>query len=487
MFFSSDHPKHEFEESQQCISRGAICYLCKNKFSLVEESSNAFYCCQGCGSSFHKDCLTVTYPKCHEHTLTFIRRKIPFPCDVCGQEFPDEMYGCLQCDFFVNRHCIYLPKVIKITRHSHRLSHVLRMSDGDNVCGICRSLVDVGYGGYSCIDKTCNYVAHFYCIIRFNVWDGKDVEGEEVAASEVDDVAPLLLVEDIDGESTWRHFSHDHDLLRVVEEQGSEELCQACILPTYKTGKFLRCKECDFALHETCASLPRKMAHGLHVHPLTLHVETGDGFFICSVCNQYSCGLMSYKCNQKDCGFKMDVRCASFVEPFNHTALPHDPFYLGVEFNEYIYRCYGCRQRSRFTARCVQGSIDFDFKCLNLPGRVEYKCDDHPLTLYYDHKGHSSGWCEICEEIIEKGRIIYTCRHCFTTLHVDCILGKYPYLKCGNRIKVNGFEVKIASNDGASRPICQTCHRICQDKQVFNGKDQVCFCSIKCIPSQACS
>ncbi|KAG2294936.1 hypothetical protein Bca52824_041605 [Brassica carinata] len=443
MFFSSDHPKHEFEESQQCISRGAICYLCKNKFSLVEESSNAFYCCQGCGSSFHKDCLTVTYPKCHEHTLTFIRRKIPFPCDVCGQEFPDEMYGCLQCDFFVNRHCIYLPKVIKITRHSHRLSHVLRMSDGDNVCGIFRSLVDVGYGGYSCIDKTCNYVAHFI-----------------VAASEVDDVAPLLLVEDIDGESTWRHFSHDHDLLRVVEEQGSEELCQACILPTYKTGKFLRCKECDFAIHETCASLPRKMAHGLHVHPLTLHVETGmDSSFVLY------------------CGFKMDVRCASFVEPFNHTALPHDPFYLGVDFNEYIYRCYGCRQRSRFTARCVQGSIDFDFKCLNLPGRVEYKCDDHPLTLYYDHK----------LKVIAKGRIIYTCRHCFTTLHVDCILGKYPYLKCGNRIKVNGFEVKIASNDGASRPICQTCHRICQDKQVFNGKDQVCFCSIKCIPSQACS
>ncbi|KAF8098860.1 hypothetical protein N665_0257s0070 [Sinapis alba] len=495
MFFSSDHPKHEFEEPQQCKSRNAICSLCKNKvYSLVEEDSNAFYWCQGCGSSFHKDCLTVTYPKCHEHTLTFIRRVIPFPCDVCGSEqYADEMYGCLQCDFYVNRHCIYLPKVIKITRHSHRLSHVLRISDVDKVCGICRERVDVGYGGYSCIDKTCNYFLHSNCMIRFNVWDGKDVEGEseeEVAASEVDNVVPLLLVEDIDGESIWRHFSHDHDLLimRVLEDQEShEELCQACILPTYKTDKFLRCKQCDFAIHETCANLPRKMAHGLHIHPLTLTIETmniGNGFFTCSVCNQYSCGLMSYICIQKDCGFKMDVKCASFVEPFYHTALPHHPFYLGADFNEYIYRCYGCMQRrSRFTARCEPGSIDFDFKCLNLPGLMKYKSDDHPLTLYYDNEDRTSGWCEICEEIIEKTRIFYTCLHCFTTIHVDCFLGKYPYLKCGHRIKVNGFEVEIASNNGASRPICQTCHRICQDKQVFNGKDQVCFCSIECIPS----
>ncbi|KAL0717001.1 hypothetical protein Bca4012_066323 [Brassica carinata] len=365
------------------------------------------------------------------------------------------------------------------------------MSDGDNVCGICRDRVDVGYGGYSCIDKTCDYVAHSECIIRFNVWDGKDVE-EEVAASEVDDPALLLVEEDRDGESIWHHFSHDHDLLMVViEDQESEELCQACIRPVYKTGKLLRCKQqCGFSIHETCASLPRKMAHGLHLHPLTLHVETtytGNGFFTCSVCNQHSSGLMSYKCIQKDCGFKMDVKCASFFEPFNHSALPDDLFYLGVDFNESIYRCYGCRQRSRFAARCVQGSFDFDFKCLNLPGLVKYKCDDHPLTFYYDYKDQNSGWCEICEEIIEKRRIFYTCRCCFTTIHVDCILGKHPYLKCGHGIKVNGFEVEIASNDGASRPICQTCHRICQYKQVFNGKDQVWFCSIKCIPSQACS
>ncbi|KAJ0249474.1 hypothetical protein HA466_0149590 [Hirschfeldia incana] len=494
MFFISSHPKHKFEESQQSKSRDAICYLCKNKVSLVEESSKTFYCCQGCGYNFHKDCLTVTYPKCHEHTLTFIRREIPFPCDVCGSgKFRNEMYGCLQCDFFVNRSCIYLPKVIKITRHSHRLSHVLRISDGDNVCGICRGRVDVGYGGYSCIEKTCNYVTHCNCIFRFNVWDGKDVEGEpeeeEVAASEVDDLAPLLLVEDIDGESTWRHFSHNHDLLmRVLEDQESEELCEACILPTYKTGKFLRCKECDFALHETCGSLPRKMEHGLHVHPVTLHVETmyntEDGFFTCSVCNQYSCGLMSYICIQEDCGFKMDVKCASFVEPFNFSAFPHDQLYLGVD-GMFRYPCHGCWRESKFRARYVQGNIGFDFKCLNLPGLMKYKGDDHPLTLYYDQDDHNSGWCDICEEIMETGEIYYTCRHCFTTIHVDCILGKYPYLKRGHRIKVNGFEVEIASNNGASRPICQTCHRICQDKQVFIGKDQVRYCSIECIPSQS--
>ncbi|CAH8283513.1 unnamed protein product [Eruca vesicaria subsp. sativa] len=491
MFSRPIHDKHVFEDSHQYTYTDE-CYLCDKVVSL--EESDAFYC-QGCRFNFHKNCLTVNYPKCHEHTLTYIRGAIPFPCDVCGsKEYPAQMYGCLQCDFFVHRHCIYLPKVIKITRHSHRLGlahRLLRISDGDNhnVCGICRRRVHVRYGGYSCIDNTCNYVVHSDCIMRFNVWDGKDVEGEP-EEEEVDDLTPLL-VKDIDGESIWRHFSHDHDLFRVLEDQDSEELCQACILPT-KTGTFLRCKQCDdFALHETCASLPRKMSHGLHLHPLTLHLEpiyTFPGFFTCSVCNQYSSGLMSYKCSHKDCGFIMDVKCASFVEPFNHTALPHDPFYLGINLSSGFisYLCDGCRQFATVTARCVEKVTYFDFKCVNLPEVMKYKSDDHPLTLYYD-ENHDFEWCEICEEIIEKGLIFYTCHECTTTLHVDCFLGKYPYLKCGHRIKVNGFEVEIASNNGASRPTCQTCHRICQDKQVFNGKDELCFCSIKCIPFQASS
>ncbi|EOA17856.1 hypothetical protein CARUB_v10006261mg [Capsella rubella] len=486
MHFASDHPRHIFEESA-CKSSDAVCKLCKSEVSL---ESLAYYC-RECSSHFHKDCLTITNAEIHEHTLTFIRREIYFPCDVCGWD-PNgmDMYGCLQCDFFLHRQCIYLPKVIKLTRHSHRLFHVFRISSGDNICGVCHSQVDAGYGGYCCIEKTCNYVVHLSCIIRFDVWDGKDLV-EEPESEEVDselDLAPLV---EIDGKSK-RHISHEHDLLRLDmdDKQEGGQVCQACILPI-EYGGFLDCKQCDFALHEVCARLPRKMEHGIHIHQLTLYVETwnyDNGFFTCSVCNQHSCGFM-YKCSQEECGFKMDVKCASFAEPFNHSLHKH-PLYLAIYYDEFIYKCVGCAQSSRYAATCYNECwFSLEFKCVNLPKSVKYKHDTHLLTLYCDkdyskrYQDQLEWWCEICEENIMKSKFCYTCHDCSTTLHVECILGKYPYLKSGHRIKVSGFEVEIVPNNGVTRPICHTCQHICQDKQVFNGRDDVCFCSINCIRS----
>lgn len=75
-------------------------------------------------------------------------------------------------------------------------------------------------------------------------------------------------------DKTSRHFSHHHDLMRIrvndeVEDGG---VCQACILPI-EFNSFLGCKECDFLLHDTYASLPWKMEHTFHRHPLNLEVN----------------------------------------------------------------------------------------------------------------------------------------------------------------------------------------------------------------------
>ncbi|KAF3552497.1 hypothetical protein DY000_02004131 [Brassica cretica] len=68
--------------------------------------------------------------------------------------------------------------------------------------------------------------------------------------------SPLVEVDD----KTSRHFSHQHDLMAlcVNNEVDDGGVCQACIL-LIDFASFLGCKECDFALHDSCASLPRKM------------------------------------------------------------------------------------------------------------------------------------------------------------------------------------------------------------------------------------
>ncbi|KAH0891325.1 hypothetical protein HID58_053754 [Brassica napus] len=123
------------------------------------------------------------------------------------------MYGCLQCNFFVHRNCIYLPKVIKLTSHRHRLFQTFQVLDFKN-CRIC--------------DKP---------ILRRQS-------------------SPLVEVDD----KTSRHFSHQHDLMAlcVNNEVDDGRVCQACIL-LIDFASFLGCKECDFALHDSCVSLPRKM------------------------------------------------------------------------------------------------------------------------------------------------------------------------------------------------------------------------------------
>ncbi|KAG2293737.1 hypothetical protein Bca4012_005177 [Brassica carinata] len=481
-----DHyPLRHIQEKPSCLRRNGVCTFCKNE--VLE--SNAFYC-HTCWSHYHKDCLTITYPKIHNHTLTFIHRNNAFTCDACGfvLEKQVNMFACLQCDFFVHRECIFLPKVIKITRHSHYLSHTLCIPDGNLICKICRNhriKLKPGYGGYTCIDNSCDYVAHSDCATLKDVWDGRDhhIEGHEEDSNSEADLAALV---DINGKS-MRHFSHDHDLLVSDVERGEKEdgyVCQACILPI-EFGRFLACKECDFALHEACGSLPRKMENSLHPHSLILQIDMmniEEGFFTCSVCLRESCGFM-YQCSQKDCGFQMDVNCASFADPLNHIA--HPPHLLFYTSSNYEYSCMGCDQRSKNVVHCPTCYFPLDFKCVTLPRLVKYKHDVHPLTLYCDKSNtrfEKLSWCEICEEKINVKMLYYICHDCITTLHIGCMIGKYPYLKPSHRIKVDGVTIQITTNSSVSRSICHTCHRICQDKLVFmiSGKD-VCFCSLDCV------
>ncbi|KAL1204916.1 hypothetical protein V5N11_017510 [Cardamine amara subsp. amara] len=497
-FNTKNHPRHFLAKSLSFRGKGTnlVCDLCDNEINVESK----LYC-GICESYFHESCLTITSPKVHQHTLFFIRRKNSFACNVCGLVGTDKinMYTCVPCDFFVHRNCIFLPTVIKITRHSHRLLRAHNSYEyNKRPCKICQDIVSDNYEGYTCSDKTCDYVAHAFCATRSEVWGGKDVKGE----SEEDSNLEFDVEVEIYGRAI-HHFSHNHNLTRLLIDAAEEKIgkiCQACILPI-DMGSFLCCKQCDFALHDKCARLPRKMEQMLHRHPLVLEeniTNIEEGFFTCSICKQDSCGFM-YRCFKEDCEFKIDVNCASFVEPFYHTA-HHHPLFLKQQFDggSEPFGCMVCDLSSRIVAACSNPFCIFtlDFKCATLPGSVKCKYDTHPLTLSSTieviqllglrklYSQSSPLWCEICEAEVNGKNLFYTCNSCCTTIHVECILGKHLYMKPGHRIKVNGVEIDIVSNNGASRPTCHTCQLICQDKILFIKKrDGVCFCSIKCFPS----
>ncbi|CDY59246.1 BnaA05g36940D [Brassica napus] len=261
------HPKHFLESDLHPDFAGAKkCVICEK---WISTRPNHLYC-RPCNLCFHKECstslmenLTIDRPATHEHTLTFIRQKNSFNCVACGMVVANKemnfygmyeinMYGCLPCNFFIHRDCMFLPKVIKLTRHSHRLFHTYQVPDHNTKCRICYDPFVCGSGGYICSDKTCDYKLHSQCATRNEIWDGKDVEREPEEISNSEDVTmKFSSLEEVDGKTL----------------------------------------QCDFALHDTCARLPRKMEHLFHRHSLTLEVDMmniKEGFFRCSKCERES-------------------------------------------------------------------------------------------------------------------------------------------------------------------------------------------------------
>ncbi|KAF3507530.1 hypothetical protein F2Q69_00008125 [Brassica cretica] len=173
----------------------------------------------------------------------------------------------------------------------------------------------------------------------------------------------------------------------------------------------------------------------------------------------------------QDCWFEIDVKCASFTDPFKHTT-HRCPLYLRLEDHGY-YLCRGCHVPSTTVATCTTcEDSSFDFKCLNLPPVIRYKYDVHPLYLYSGTEYYKKpllekipySWCDVCEKQILEDLLFYVCFDCRIALHVTCILGNYPYMKPGHNIKVKGLEIQIASNSGACRPMCHSCGSHCGDK-----------------------
>jgi len=184
-------------------------------------------------------------------------RCITFTCHACGLCSAEYPCLCLQCCFIIHRACIFLPRVIKINRHDHRISHVSSLGPGKWICRVCYEHVNGEYGAYSCF--VCSYVFHSKCATTcLTIWDRRELEGvpEE---DEKDESKPFIVID----QNLIKHFSHEHNHKSSLSSSRLEEPrehCYACTLPFYAELCY-KCTQCDFILHDACANLPLKKRH----------------------------------------------------------------------------------------------------------------------------------------------------------------------------------------------------------------------------------
>ncbi|KAG5408643.1 hypothetical protein IGI04_004962 [Brassica rapa subsp. trilocularis] len=445
------------------------CTWCGNYIpsSLPNPSSTVFYRCSICNFCLDTSCarnnppLTIENPKGHHHSLVFFPRPLLLPCDACGLvDRSAPSYACFQCNYMVHQLCVDLPRVIKITRHSHRLSYSPYLLPPPNsLCRICYKTVDIKYGQYSCKDEDCSYILHSKCATHVMVWDGKELEWEpEEVVTE--DIAPFKNV----GDELIEHFGHEHHLKleKYDSIRDAKKQCQACVLPIV-LHDFYNCIQCDYFLHIVCAGLPRKLDHALHNHSIFLDPfpppnDSDFNHLQCSACSRTSSGF-KYKCYEKDCKihwFKIDVTCC-LVPEYSTQKFHEDPIFIApYNYDHEIYPCNGCKRRlTKTRLQCTLCEFSICYECATIPEELHYKHDEHPLTLCYGEDTDGKYWCEECEKQVNPSEWFYTCNKCCITIHRTCLFGFYVYLKPGHTLKYNrATTVEVLGNSISTRPIC---------------------------------
>ncbi|XP_019087121.1 PREDICTED: uncharacterized protein LOC104747016 [Camelina sativa] len=425
------------------------CRLCSREIDV-----DLFYHCSSCNFTLDMCCvlnppqLSLLNLKAHDHQLTLLPRLRSFTCNACGLTGDRSPYICVQCDFMIHQDCLDLPRVININRHDHRISRTPVLGVVNSVCGVCRQEVDWTCGGFSC-HRCPDYVVHSKCATRYDVWNGKELEG---VPEETEDIEPFVVID-----NTIQHFSHKEHYLRLHVNGvicDDNKRCRACTHPICLES-FYSCMDCDFIFHQNCAGFPRMKRHVLHNERLTLITNKSD-YFRCHACDRWSNGFRYYNWLKT-----LDVRCASISEPFFHPSHFGSALYY-TSANEELC-CNGCKEKSYHVLRCIELNCGFAicFNCATMPQVVKHRTEDHPLSLCYGEKASGKYWCDICEEETNPETWFYTCKDQQASLHTNCVLGDFSGLMPKTTIEYEQKYFEVVLNNGITRPICRWCNLHC--------------------------
>ncbi|TYI38300.1 hypothetical protein ES332_A02G016700v1, partial [Gossypium tomentosum] len=208
----------------------------------------------------------------HIHHLTLSDRVGEYDkkcCDGCLLPISASFYYCTQCNFFLPKVCVELPKVKHVWYH-HCQSPLVLTSNEVFECYACDYWSNAfAYKCEECKKRTC-----LRCIIALTP-----------------------------GAHTC--VGHKHPVFLYTEYTGR---CVACGL---EFDGLLRCKDCDFFLDHKCFSLPITSQHKSDEHLLSLTYHDDNSYsesYFCDICEErQDPNLWFYHC--ATCDTSAHVNC----------------------------------------------------------------------------------------------------------------------------------------------------------------------------------
>ncbi|KAI5560564.1 hypothetical protein BDE02_16G055400 [Populus trichocarpa] len=214
----------------------------------------------------------------HQHNLILIDEFNNDPkCDGCMLPIFTPFYSCTECNFFLDKACIGLPRKKYWQYDRHPLILILNTWEEDPFqCAICEQYCH-GFS-YNC-DRCHSFL----------------------------DVRCFKSTKD-----SIEHGGHEHPLYLAVESENRH--CSGCGVSG--ESQTFRCVVCDFNLDFKCATLPDKARHRYDEHPLFLtYIDPNDYQYVCQICEkERDPKLWFYRC--EECDFDAHRECVLGKNPF---------------------------------------------------------------------------------------------------------------------------------------------------------------------------
>ncbi|XP_047959479.1 uncharacterized protein LOC125204789 isoform X2 [Salvia hispanica] len=312
------HPLHQYPQAQHILiqqhqPKYAICYICRQRIRSI------LYSCsfRGYGDEQMANIDIIQHHPSHpDHELKLLQRRSTFECNACGTIHSGSWYVCTTdgCGYRIHQRCASLPQIIKREYHPHSLSlsyHLPQEYTNISIrlvykifrCYICQMSILPECWIYYC--QICRYIVHITCAFNEPLcWFKMHLRCAQGGG----------VIDDEDQRcSAIHHPSHPCHELKLLRRRCSFK-CDACCT-TRKESSSYTCTndDCQYWIHEKCASLPQSFKREDHHHSLSLSFEVPFEYLIfnykCDVCNTYLLpSYWIYHC--QICRFIVHVKCA---------------------------------------------------------------------------------------------------------------------------------------------------------------------------------
>ncbi|XP_023765418.1 uncharacterized protein LOC111913932 isoform X1 [Lactuca sativa] len=240
---SHPHPLILVDHAQTSSLLPVVCHdpmkktqlLCTGCLRPIMETMSFYKCAQHCNFALHEWCTRLppkikNHPGHPKHTLLLMySNALPFffgvfYCEVCRLPCNGFAYCCVECGFYVDVTCGFIPK--EITHQAHP-NHLLSIVQGKitDTCHMCFRYYAGGPLSFRC--NTCHIFIHPECA--------------------------LLLAETIRHKYDKKHPMNLSYL--PIENHKSEYFCEICEEDLNPHDAFYHCQDCAQSIHTACAPL----------------------------------------------------------------------------------------------------------------------------------------------------------------------------------------------------------------------------------------